>query len=764
MPAIRDKFDFYLAATGASITLPMPSHETGDLLLAFANYDAGNVTLATATAGWTRLFTLNNGTLHSAACFYKIAASAAEPDIVITHGSTNDTMSACSISIRDVDATRWVNGTPNTGNYTVTTQASSTRALMSTISTLRDNTLVLYFLSTTATAPGVHFVENSVHELSVVDGVAEGLGLGWSFQRTQGTSPADIYFAANTADVGIKATIQIPPPSTGATVIPAYCVSDSSVYLNPNGGTAAWDGSTQMAATADTSFGTTIGGRGTNDATVAAAADIGINSFHAFMGLTNAATATTMSGAEVVIAASRYNVGNNNILCHFRHPTPANNQRLSGLANNRGVWMGMRSGPTNATNYKVWQVHGVDVPLVAGYVQPIIINAANTDQIAAAGTVDNTDVRRYGFWTGGAGTLTQQSCFGPLWSMNTFVLSGGTSTEPIGIPEIVSTAATAKERLSSILQGANQMLCYQAIQFGNGGTNPVYLDLESTAVEFPSTRNVAKKLVNYNGIANSVGFTYYGATGDTIIHRDSVVVSQSPYHWRIHPSATSGATWDFSGLSLIGAGDVVLRAVTTFTGMVFSNCDLVTQNSSTVTSCEFVDSLVLSNAPNLITNCTFTSSGTGHAIEINTPGTYSFSGNIFTGYGSTGTTNAAIYNNSGGTVTLNIVGGGNLPTYRNGTSATTTVTASYSIELTSLQANSEIRVYLGTDPATATEIAGIENSSTSFLFTHSYPGQQGYIQIINFDYQPFRLPITFTNVDREIPISQVVDRVAENPA
>lgn len=763
MPAIRDKFDIALAGTGASITIPMPAHQTGDLLLAFANYDAGSVTLATATAGWTRLFNQANGNAHTGAVFYKIAASSAEPDIVVTHGSTNDTMTGCSVSIRDVDATRWVNGSPNAGNFVVTTEAANSRGTMSTISTLRDNTLLLYFLSTTATTPGIHFVEGPAHELNVVDGAAEGLGIGWTWQRTQGTSNANIVYAANATGVGIKATIQVPPPSTGATAVPAYCVSDSSVYLEPNGGTAAWDGNTAMAATADTAFGTTIASKTTNDATVALAADIGINSYHSFQGLTNAATAGQMSGAQVVISSTRYSVGSRNVLSHFRHPTPANNQRLSGLTNNFGVWMGMRSGPTNATNYKIWQVHGVDVPLPAGYIQPLIVNPANTDQIASAGTLTNTDIRNYGFWTGGAGTLTQQTCIGPMWIMDTLVMAGGTAAEPVGIPEIVATAATAKERLSSVLQGANQMLCLQAIQFGDGGTNRIYLDLESTAIEFPSRRNLVKKLVNYNGIDNSVGLTYDGGAGDTIIHKDSVVVSENDYHWRIDASATSAATWDFSGLSLIGAGDVVLRPVTVFNNMKFTNCTLVTQNASTATSCEFLNTLMLSNAPGLLSNNTFTSGGTGHAIEINTPGTYNFSGNIFSGYGSTGTTNAAIYNNSGGTVTLNIIGGGSLPTYRNAAGTTTNVVASYAINLTDLKSGSEVRAYVGTDPGTATEIAGTESSGTSFQFTHSVSGQSGYIQIINFDYQPFRLDIVYSSTDREIPISQVVDRVASNP-
>jgi hypothetical protein len=162
--------------------------------------------------------------------------------------------------------------------------------------------------------------------------------------------------------------------------------------------------------------------------------------------------------------------------------------------------------------------------------------------------------------------------------------------------------------------------------------------------------------------------------------------------------------------------------------------------------------------PSTIQNCSFVSAGTGHAVTITTPGTYTFSGNQFAGYGSTGTTNAAIYNNSGGAVTLNISGGGSVPTYRNGTSASTTIVAAANVTLAGLKAGSEIRAYVGTDPATSTEIGGIETSTTSFVFSQSVAGQTGYIQIFHVEYQPVFLSLTYSGSDTEYPIQQIIDR------
>lgn len=62
--------------------------------------------------------------------------------------------------------------------------------------------------------------------------------------------------------------------------------------------------------------------------------------------------------------------------------------------------------------------------------------------------------------------------------------------------------------------------------------------------------------------------------------------------------------------------------------------------------------------------------GTEAAIEITQTGSYTFTDHTFTGYGATASNTAAIFNDSGGEVTINNSGSTGI-TYRNGTSATT---------------------------------------------------------------------------------------------
>ena len=83
---------------------------------------------------------------------------------------------------------------------------------------------------------------------------------------------------------------------------------------------------------------------------------------------------------------------------------------------------------------------------------------------------------------------------------------------------------------------------------------------------------------------------------------------------------------------------------------------------------------------------------------------------------------------------------------------------------TGLQPGSEVRCYTGTDPATSVEIAGVESTSGStFSFSHSSGGVEGYIMIFALGYQPIRIPYTYKTTDDSLLIQQVVDRNYSNP-
>lgn len=124
------------------------------------------------------------------------------------------------------------------------------------------------------------------------------------------------------------------------------------------------------------------------------------------------------------------------------------------------------------------------------------------------------------------------------------------------------------------------------------------------------------------------------------------------------------------------------------------------QNGANIYSCSVSGAattngaaFLIANNPSKILNCDFAfSSNGGHAIEITQTGTFAFNGNFFTGFGANGTGNSAIYNNSGGLVTLN-VSGGDTPTVRNSVTSSTTIQSSAILTFNGLVTGSEIKIY-----------------------------------------------------------------------
>lgn len=737
----------------------MCDYAENDLLFIILIGDAAITSSSVTSAGaWNQLFIQNNTV--GSVVFWKYA-TASEPAEVVATAAPTDTYCGFLVSVRDAYQ-GYTSGSPPVRSST--TQVSASRFTMPTITTSDANSLVLMYAANSSNNPTFLFGEAEGITQSIINGTAEGGSMGWFVQPNVGTTPA-VPCAVVAAAASVKAVIEVRQPAGGASVVPAYCAADESVPLVINPG-ITYNGSTALAATADTNFGTSIGGVVANDATVATGVtDVGVDpkGFVNAAGITNAASTTAISGAEIVVPAGVYNIGDSNILAHLRSVTTIASQNLGAIGSTRGFWFGIRSGATAGTNYKIWQVHGLDAPYYGVGVVPVIINPADTNTRATAGTLDNADVRRYGFWASGAGNLTGQTILGPVWKMGTTTIAGGTSAEPINITGLEFALTKGKTRWSAIRQGANQMLCLQAVQFGNGGTNPVFLDLMTTAIEFPSRRNASAKLVNYNGPDNAIGFTYYAGAADTIKHRASVISSPSKYHWRIHASSSASATYDFNGLSIIGAGDVQLRQVTTFTGMSFTDCPTITSNGASMESCTFTDSTVA--VPNLagagaIQNSAFTKTGgTSHAIVIGGSATsVTLVGLEFTGYassnGSTG--NEAIYVNiASGTVTLTVGGGGSTPSIRTA-GATVNVVSGATVTFTGLPLGTDIVILT----AGTTTILEQVDQHTSTSFAWGYSGTPTVdVGFIKPGFVPYYIRgLSLGTTDSSIPVAMFADR------
>lgn len=126
---------------------------------------------------------------------------------------------------------------------------------------------------------------------------------------------------------------------------------------------------------------------------------------------------------------------------------------------------------------------------------------------------------------------------------------------------------------------------------------------------------------------------------------------------------------------------------------------------------------------------------------------------------------AAVFNSSGGAVTINVTDG-DTPTIRNGPSATTSVVSTVSVTLTGLKDNTEVRVY---EAGTTVVVDGIENATNgsvdarTFSFSDS-PGDFVDIIIHNLSYRWLKISnFEVPSQSSSVPVQQEFDRNYDNP-
>jgi hypothetical protein len=340
------------------------------------------------------------------------------------------------------------------------------------------------------------------------------------------------------------------------------------------------------------------------------------------------------------------------------------------------------------------------------------------------------------------------------------IVAGGDETYPVGTDDLV---AVGKSFILPLFQktGASGMVANAPIRIGGG--DAVNFQIDSGVLQFPRIYDTAKKEIAYHAPTNNIGISYAGKAGDVIKHTNSLVSAPSEYYWEIHTSATSEATWDFAGLSIVGAR-VTLRPVMTFSGMTFTNCTgHVTTGGSAITNCIFINTRAVVTSPAnaaLISNSSFRkTAGTNYAIVIaGAAGDITLSGLTFTGYAaSNGTTgNEAIFVNiASGTVNISIGGGGNTPSVRTA-GATVNVISGATVTFTGLPTGCDIVILTA---GTSTILQQVDqHGSTSYGWGYSGTPtvDVGFIK-------PGHVPYYIRNLalgssDSSIPVSLSFDR------
>jgi len=271
-------------------------------------------------------------------------------------------------------------------------------------------------------------------------------------------------------------------------------------------------------------------------------------------------------------------------------------------------------------------------------------------------------------------------------------ITGGTTSDRGTFAEIAADDAdTADGKAYGIIRAVSAGVygVQGPLTFGDtAGASDVYFDDDGSTVIFEN-RFIAD---------DKYFFAVEGASGQTNVWNMSngTIKSAGPQVLTtfnggdIDTLTIDNVAFDSLGKSITfsNAADASGHSVT---GSSFFQCGQVDPGDVTFTNNSFLDSNTPTDGAMLLdgdgtanmSGLSFTTTlgygYTGAAIYITATGTYTFTNFSFTGYGSTGSGTAAVYNASGGEVTIQ-VSGGTAPTYDNGPGATTFIISTKTID------------------------------------------------------------------------------------
>lgn len=382
------------------------------------------------------------------------------------------------------------------------------------------------------------------------------------------------------------------------------------------------------------------------------------------------------------------------------------------------------------------------------------------------------------------------NCFNDImrYGNGGITLTAGTSGTPATFEDIdVEDRATGNQQAYGILRklGSGLFGCQGALTFGDSvGTAAHWFEDTNVTMIFEDRGFAADKYSitvtgnttgNTNFILGQRGGVGLGSNGCSLTVPAGVSAGINASNANVNEFSLYGCNINGFDDGITLSSDATNAPNHEIFATNFVSCGLITVGltefiNNSITTSVGTSAVLLSDTTN-VSDLSFVSSGTGHAITIETPGTYDFTNFTYSGYATTdGTTgNEVFYNNSGGLVTINVVGG-DTPTVRNGAGASTTVNNNIAITLQDMYPNTEVRIYAA---GTTTEIAGIEtvtdqevgNSEVNnYQFTFSVgAGTALDIKVFNTEYLPIRLANQSFTSNTTLPIQQVFDRNYSNP-
>ena len=220
--------------------------------------------------------------------------------------------------------------------------------------------------------------------------------------------------------------------------------------------------------------------------------------------------------------------------------------------------------------------------------------------------------------------------------------------------------------------------------------------------DYNSSINVRDEFLTYDDfnrieVRNASSTVNLINTNGSLVFKSEVITSQNAAYAPAQPRGNfemvDNATVTMTGCAWSDMGTFIFQSNATLTDTTFRRTDLVTQGGSSLERCAFEDSRaaasLLANDLGNVSECTFVSDGSNHAVELTSIGTGSYTwdhttsdyaagtlgveGTDFTA-GSTGNETLYINATSSQNITLTIPSGITTPSIRRGASYTGTIT------------------------------------------------------------------------------------------
>ena len=336
---------------------------------------------------------------------------------------------------------------------------------------------------------------------------------------------------------------------------------------------------------------------------------------------------------------------------------------------------------------------------------------------------------------------------------STFHICGGGTGTPLTWDDVIECANCYEFPL--INRGSNS--CIVPLQFG--GSKTVKVDASIFSVQFLQKASLSSSFTKTHVDDGYLGIVIDGRSGDVINLTFGTILGGSKIRFEMLATCSASATYDFRGLTIVNA-NVTMRPMITFSAMSFINCTSFVQNQTDFSGCSFSGSTITCDKLSGFSDCSFACESE-HAIVLGASliGSHVFNGNTFSGYGADGSSTAAIYNNSGGLVTIQLSAGDSVPTVKNGAGSSTVVALSASYTVENIISGSRLLIRrTDTQAVLINEVV----AGTSRVYTYNYTANIPIEAVLRKAssapyYQEWRTTAVLTSTSASVTANQLAD-------